>query len=137
MLLRAECHLSGALEIKHISRGLRTRPGAKTRGEKTVWFSSAAVNALEVPPDLREAKVTDLYVHQCGNGTKQVWLLDANRSWLSIDLLHPHPHLEGYMLNLLNNGEPSWVTRETVRTYQGRIMKAARDAAAKSTGGAK
>ncbi len=101
-----------------------------------MWFSSTAAVELQVPPSLRLAKVGDLYVHTLGNGSKQVWILDPTQSWVSIKLTHPHPYLPDYVLNLQANGEPSWVTHDTIRTYQGRIVKAARDAAKRNASAA-
>ena len=52
--------------------------------------------------------------------------------WISVGLHHPHPHLDGYVLNILSNGEPSWVKAETIRTYQGRIKKRERERTSQS-----
>lgn len=122
-----EVHASGPLDITYAWRSLRSR-GEKTRGEKTFWFASSANQLLDVPPTLSLAKAGDLYVHTSDQGVKQAWLYTAALTWLSVELLHPHPHLRGYVLNFLKNGEPSWVTKDTVRTYKGRMEKKVREA---------
>lgn len=40
--------------------------------------------------------------------------------WVSVDNGTDHPYLKGYVLNFCGNGEPSWVKKDTVRTYNGR-----------------
>ncbi|TFK79241.1 hypothetical protein K466DRAFT_606294 [Polyporus arcularius HHB13444] len=117
----------GPLEITYTWRNLRSR-GEKTRGEKTYWFASRATDVLDVPPTLALAKPGDLYIHTSNNGSKQAWLRATTPTWTSVELLHPHPFLRGYVLNFLKNGEPSWVTKDTVRTYMGRIEKRKREA---------
>ena len=84
---------------------------------------------MDAPPTIPTASPGELYVHISKNGYKQVWLLDDSSSWQSAPLFQPHPYLEDYVLNVCSKGEPSWVTRDTVRTYKGRISKEKRDAA--------
>ncbi|RDX51821.1 hypothetical protein OH76DRAFT_1481326 [Lentinus brumalis] len=121
----------GVLEIRHTARKLRSRKKdeQKLHGEKTAWFYSRDDRLLDVPPGIPIARPGELYVHHSKHERKQIWLLDESSAWQSVQLLHPHPYLEEYFLNLCNNGEPSWVTRDTIRTYKGRILKTMRDAA--------
>lgn len=51
-----------------------------------------------------------------------MWLLVATEppTWQVVDEGHPHPQLDGYVLRVLDNAEPRWVTQETWRTYVGR-----------------
>ncbi|KAI0738562.1 hypothetical protein C8Q80DRAFT_1124705 [Daedaleopsis nitida] len=119
--------MCGPLEVTYQWRSLRTR-GDKTRGETTSWFASRSSQLLDVPPVLPQAVIGDLYVHASDNDIKQAWIRTAEPAWLSIELLHPHPYLRGYVLNFQKNGEPSWVTKDTVRTYRGRVQKLAREA---------
>ncbi|OJT09662.1 hypothetical protein TRAPUB_13858 [Trametes pubescens] len=65
----------------------------------------------------------DLYVHTSTGGAIQAWIAVDNLQWMSVDLEHPHPYLKGYVLNFCANGEPSWVKKDTVRTYKGRMKK--------------
>ncbi|KAI0323604.1 hypothetical protein GY45DRAFT_1376197 [Cubamyces sp. BRFM 1775] len=101
---------------------VRHERGIRSRGEKTIWFASSSRHLLPTPPKLPLARVGDLYVHSCTDGAKQAWIFE-NAAWLSIDLGHPHPYLKGYRLNFCANGEPSWVTKDTIRTYRGRAKK--------------
>lgn len=109
---------------EHLIRGLK---------DKTVWFSSRGEELLTVPtavpsPQLR---LGDLFVHVSTGNRKQVWLWDAER-WIPTELHHPHPYLRGYVLNILANGEPSWVTKDTIRTYMSRVKKRERERSGKS-----
>ena len=69
----------------------------------------------------------DLYVHTATGDRRQIWLRTADGRWSAVQLHHPHPYLSGYVLNVLSNGEPSWVTAETIRTYASRVKKRARE----------
>ncbi|KAI0351855.1 hypothetical protein OH77DRAFT_1429136 [Trametes cingulata] len=102
---------------------VRHERGIRSRNEKTIWFASSGGDLLSIPPPLPLARFGDLYVHDCTDGSKQAWLFSDTSQWLSIDLGHPHPYLKGYMLNFCANGEPSWVTKDTIRTYKGRTKK--------------
>ncbi|OJT09672.1 hypothetical protein TRAPUB_13844 [Trametes pubescens] len=104
----------------HVSRHQR---GIRSRGEKTTWFASTSGELLLVPPDIPTACFSDLYVHSSPNGVQQVWLRSATAQWLSIELSHPHPYLKGYILNFCANREPSWVTKATMTTYNGRAKR--------------
>ncbi|OJT03394.1 hypothetical protein TRAPUB_6011 [Trametes pubescens] len=98
----------------------RHEHGIRCRNEKTVWFSSSGSDLLPTPPALSLACLGDLYVHNCNDGSKQAWISMGPAQWLSVDLGHDHPYLKGYILNFCGNGEPSWVKKDTVRTYNGR-----------------
>ncbi|KAI0672262.1 hypothetical protein C8Q78DRAFT_990755 [Trametes maxima] len=69
---------------------------------RTTWYGpSASARALAAPPDgLRPARAW-LYVHRYrgGAGTQR------------------HPDMEGYVLHLLDNGEPRWVKEASAKTY--------------------
>ncbi|KAH9855121.1 hypothetical protein C2E23DRAFT_857853 [Lenzites betulinus] len=111
----------GPLQITRYERGIRSQ------NEKTVWFASNGRDLLSTPPDLTAARVGDLYVHTRADGAKQAWLRSGISQWTSIELCHPHPQLRGYILNFCANGEPSWVTKDTMRTYKGRTKKRDKD----------
>ena len=55
----------------------------------------------------------------------QLWLRDCSQAWVPVDALHPHPYMPDYVLYILHNHEPRWVTKDTVRTYRGREKKRA------------
>ena len=104
---------------EHMIRGLK---------DKTVWFSSRGNQLLTSPVDVPASQLRhgDLFVHVATGNRKQVWLWNADR-WNPIELHDPHPYLRGYVLNILANGEPSWVTKDTIRTYISRIKKRERE----------
>ena len=77
------------------------------------------------PPS--EAQHGDLYVHQYDKHY-QIWLCHESTHWITIHEGHPHPTLEGYVLQM-RNGVPGWVKKETIRTYLGRDRKKARERA--------
>ncbi|KAL1944056.1 hypothetical protein VTO73DRAFT_3874 [Trametes versicolor] len=103
-----------ALHVERHAHGIRCR------NEKTVWFSSTSPDLLQAPPVLSLACLGDLFVHNCNDGTKQAWLCTGPSQWVSVELGQAHPYLKGYVLNFCGNGEPSWVKKDTVRTYNGR-----------------
>ncbi|KAI0701436.1 hypothetical protein C8T65DRAFT_656415 [Cerioporus squamosus] len=104
---------------EHMIRGLK---------DKTVWYSTRGDQLLTVPVPIPSSRLRngDLFVHVATGNRKQVWLWDAHR-WLPVELHHPHPYLREYVLNILANGEPSWVTKDTIRTYIGRLKKRERE----------
>ncbi|KAI0323555.1 hypothetical protein GY45DRAFT_1376237 [Cubamyces sp. BRFM 1775] len=102
---------------------VRHERSIRSRNDKTTWFASSGSSLLQTPPKIPLARVCDLYVHTSASGDKQAWILASTLEWVSVDLGHPHPYLKGYLLNFCANGEPSWVTKDTVRTYKGRTKK--------------
>ena len=115
---------SGPLVVTHQERALRAR-GNKPhiRHEKTTWYFSSSDRFLEVPPILPDISFGNLYVHEGPDKQKQVWVWSMESSWSSLQVAAPHPYLSNYILIFCSNGEPSWVTKETLRTYRGCIRK--------------
>ncbi|KAI0691930.1 hypothetical protein C8T65DRAFT_745359 [Cerioporus squamosus] len=109
---------------EHMIRGLK---------DKTVWFSSRGEQLLAAPVAIPSSQLHqgDLFVHVATGNRKQVWLWNTDE-WVHVELHHPHPYLRGYVLNILSNGEPSWVTKDTIRTYISRIKKWERERSGKS-----
>ena len=116
---------SGPLVVTHQERALRSR-GNKPhiRHEKTAWYFSSSNKLLDAPPMLPGLNFGELYVHEGPNKQKQVWGWSMESCWTSLQVAAPHPYLPDYILHFCSNGEPSWVTKETLRTYLGRIRKA-------------
>ncbi|KAI9069129.1 hypothetical protein FKP32DRAFT_1671630 [Trametes sanguinea] len=94
--------------------------------EKTTWYESSGRDLLPSPLLVPLACFGDLYVHTTPDA-KQIWLQTADKGWLSIDVYHPHPWLPGYQLHFIANGEPRWVTQDSLRTYQTRLEKRKRE----------
>ena len=127
--------------LNHVFIPMRTRStllvqrhehGIRGLTEKTTWYSSSANDLLDHPVPLASTRLNqgDLYVHTATGNRRQVWLWTADGRWMTVQLHHPHPYLKGYVLNILSNGEPSWVTSDTIRTYLSRIKKRARELSA-------
>ncbi|KAI0715180.1 hypothetical protein C8Q76DRAFT_795962 [Earliella scabrosa] len=109
---------------EHTIRGLK---------DKTVWFSSRGDDLLEAPVAIPTAQLHtgDLFLHTAVGSRKQIWMRSADQ-WTPVEPHQPHPYLAGYVLNILSNGEPSWVTMDTVRTYMSRLKKRERERLPKS-----
>ena len=102
--------------------------------EKTVWYWSSADDLLAKPVAIPSTRLHfgDLYIHYASGQRKQIWMRTADGQWEAIKMYHPHPYLSGYVLNIISNGEPSWVKATTIRTYEGRKKKQQREAAKSS-----
>ena len=107
------------LTTSHIS--LPKRREHKIRNLATVvgWFKSKSKQPLLAPPEGLNPNESDVYVHQSGQSI-QTWIM-VNGQWKSgiRDSFH-HPTLPDYQLYMRAGNEPTWVTRKTQITYQGR-----------------
>ncbi|KZT71944.1 hypothetical protein DAEQUDRAFT_736433 [Daedalea quercina L-15889] len=86
--------------------------------QKVAWYMSkgALLASVPIPPAI--ARLAELYVHVVeGQRKPQVWLRVEPPAWVVIGERHPHPIMEGYVLRLLDNYEPRWVTKKTYGTY--------------------
>jgi len=81
-----------------------------------VWYESKGVSALKGPISRGTMQVGDLFVHRWDGGV-QVWIWERT-GWQSVEAGHPHPSLVQHRLQILDRGEPRWVTRKTQVTYQ-------------------
>ena len=77
---------------------------------------------MKSPAPIPDAVVGSLYVHKTPDGQEN-WIRVNDGLWESVQAAHPHPFLKGYVLSFLSNGEPRWVTKESLRTYKGREKK--------------
>jgi len=111
-----------SLPLKRMQKAIRTRE------ECTTYYKSAGAQPFDSPLEMPQAyeyrlKVADLYVHYSQTqDTYQIWMWSGSQ-WTSVDADAHHPVLSGYRLKLSDNGEPSWVTRKTMITDQGRMKK--------------
>jgi hypothetical protein len=104
----------------------RSLKAIRCREEVTSWYSSQDPAPLSSPPTapplfsdaLQEG---DLFIHMYRGGV-QSWIW-AGTSWMPVKECHPHPSIEGYCFFLLENNDPTWVTRRTVVTYRGKKRK--------------
>jgi len=106
----------------------RMRKAIRKQEECTTYYKSAGAQPFDSPSEMPQAyeywlKVADLYVHYSRMQDKyQIWMWSGSQ-WTGVDEDAHHPVLSGYRLKLSDNGEPSWVTRKTMITDQGRVKK--------------
>jgi len=112
------------LPLKREQRAIRSQK------ECVCWFKSCGKGRLLSPPDSWDAydsplQIADLYIHQYDHENVHqfhIWMWTGH-SW---DVVQPnctHPTLPGYRLKILDKGEPSWVTRKTMVSDQGRAKR--------------
>ena len=100
----------------------------RNRKEWTAFYKTASSQCLDCPPKVphayeRPLSPADIYVHQDkSKGVFQIWVWSGDR-WTDAQVDTCHPVLSGYHLKLSHNGDPSWVTRKTMITDQGRAKK--------------
>ncbi|OBZ76373.1 hypothetical protein A0H81_03660 [Grifola frondosa] len=118
-----ESHVSAAIGPSPV----RHERAIRGRLEKVIWFFSEGQDRIREPLPTYQARPGDLYVHDVRNTERQLWLRTESLEWLLVQPYHPHPTLVGYVLNLTPGGQPSWVRKETVRTYAARNVKRIRN----------
>ena len=114
-------------------RHTRTFQSSNTPGE-TVWYESSD-NAPLVHPDAAICpNIGDLYLHKDRTtGSLQLWVSIIEGRWKSVAVEYiqkylpdrivmgaSHPKFNDRLLKLRTNGEPSWVTRQTLATLKSR-----------------
>ena len=88
---------------------------------KTTWYFSESSANISSPPVIPQAEIGHLYVHfDCSTRTHQYWIFGANNEWQSVSKGSEYPLNHDRVLSIRNNGEPSWVTRASIATTQGR-----------------
>ena len=106
---------------------------SNTPGE-TVWYESADNIPLVQPDPAICADAGDLYLHKDRTtGNLQIWIATVEGNWSSIPIEYHqkylpdrivvgvlHPKFIDRLLKLRANGEPSWVTRQTLATLKSR-----------------
>ncbi|OBZ70787.1 hypothetical protein A0H81_09431 [Grifola frondosa] len=118
---------SNSIATRHATypRATRHDHAIRGRGEKIVWYLSNGDSPLSVPPTVL-AQSGELFLHNYNHNSRQIWIRTPSLDWTLIDEGYPHPDLDEYVLHL-SNGEPRWVTKETMRTYKGREKKRERN----------
>ncbi|KAI6036739.1 hypothetical protein PISMIDRAFT_25429 [Pisolithus microcarpus 441] len=103
----------------------RERRAIRSQKECVHWFRSNGNDNLRSPPDSRSAydsplQIADLYIHQNNReSVRQIWMWTGHR-WDTVAPDCTHPTMSNYRLRILDKGEPSWVTRKTMVSDQGR-----------------
>jgi hypothetical protein len=105
-------------------RSCSGRMERKIRGLKDTyygWFRSSGPVPIGFPcVNGADAQENDVFVHIHGTGERQIWLKGLRDFWQPIQCGHIHPSLPSYRLIVNVNGEPRWVTRQTMVTYASR-----------------
>ena len=114
-------------------RNARIFQSSNTPGE-TVWYGSSDIAPLVHPDATITPDVGDLYLHQDRSSSSlQLWISDNQGHWNSVAVEFnrsylpdrivmgvSHPRFNNRLLKLRANGEPSWVTRQTLATPKSR-----------------
>ena len=75
---------------------------------------------LQHPPQCAQAMCGDLYIHHYATDKLQIWFWDGDQWEEDIADGSRHPTLPNYRLYVNGGGGPTWVTKKTRSTYQGR-----------------
>lgn len=90
----------------------------------TLWYKTSGKCDVLHPPSTLRANVGELYIHtNTSTGLVRLWLKRREDRWSSVSSQDPHPLLKDRVLWLRSPNEPSWVTRDTYRTYAGRARR--------------
>lgn len=114
-------------------RHTRTFQSSNTPGE-TVWYESSGSAPLAQPDAAICPNTGDLYLHKDHTtGNLQLWTSAIEGQWKSVAIEYvpkylpdrivmgaSHPKFNDRLLKLRTNGEPSWVTRQTLATLKSR-----------------
>lgn len=106
---------------------------SNTLGE-TVWYESSDSVPLAHPDATICPNIGDLYLHHDRTtGNLQLWISIVQGHWKSVPVGYvpkylpdrivmdiSHPKFNDRLLKLRANGEPSWVTRQTLATLKSR-----------------
>ena len=88
---------------------------------KTTWYLTKSSTNILSPPAVPQAEVGHLYVHlDRSTRTRQYWMFGTSNEWQSVSKGSECPMNHDRVLSIRNNGEPSWVTRASIATTQGR-----------------
>ena len=125
--------ITGVNSTKAYLRHTRMFQSANTPGE-TVWYESSDSAPLVYPDTAIHPNVGDLYLHKDRTtGHFQLWISTVESHWSNIAIEYnprylpdrilmgvSHPRFNDRLLKLRVNGEPSWVTRQTLATLKSR-----------------
>ena len=118
---------------KLYTRHTRIFQSSNTPGE-TVWYESSDNAPLLHPDTTILPNVGDLYLHKDRTtGNLQLWISVIGGRWNGVATEYAqrylpdrvvaglsHPKFNDRLLKLRTNGEPSWVTRQTLATLKSR-----------------
>jgi hypothetical protein len=118
---------------KAYHRQARMFQSSNTPGE-TVWYESSDSMALVQPDATIYPNVGDLYLHKDRTTDNlQLWISTVEGRWDKVTVEYnqkylpdrvvvgvSHPKFNDRQLKLRTNGEPSWVTRQTLATLKAR-----------------
>jgi hypothetical protein len=118
MSVDTETHFMGS----SVPYETRERRFTSTSGSgKTTWYFAQSNTNMSLPPAVPQAETGHLYVHlNCSTHTHQYWMFGTNNEWQSVSKGSEYPLNHDRVLSIRGNGEPSWVTRSSMGTTQGR-----------------
>lgn len=90
-----------------------------------VWYWSDSSTSQTEPEEDASCNPGDLFVRKDESGRIRVWMQVLEGGWKRIQPGGWHPTLPGYLLRILPNGEPRWITKKTATTYRGREKRQA------------
>jgi hypothetical protein len=94
---------------------------SNTGSGKTTWYFAKSSTNISSPPAVPQAEIGHVYVHfDSSTRTHQYWMFGTNNEWQSVSKGSEYPMNHDRVLSIRNNGEPSWVTRASIATTQGR-----------------
>ncbi|PSR72260.1 hypothetical protein PHLCEN_2v11852 [Hermanssonia centrifuga] len=90
----------------------------------TVWYWTSAPYMLQQPPPFSALlSAGDLFIHtDMRNGSVQTWLRQANM-WTPAHAGANHPAVKDRYLWPRSNGEPSWITGQTMKGYRSKLRR--------------
>ncbi len=95
---------------------------------KTIWYFTKSNTDISSPPVVPQAETGHLYVHHnWSTSTYRYWIIGTDNQWQSVSKGSEYPLNHDRVLSIRSNGEPSWVTRASIATTQGRKERTVRE----------
>lgn len=103
----------------------------RNRMESYTWTRQRGAEALDNPPVNGDHKLGDIYINTHPGGVQDwVWcrLDQGGQGWVRASARFRHPSEPNYVLGRRDETLPTWVTRQTGRTYESERKKIKKDA---------
>lgn len=97
----------------------RFRRGVPDDNEATIIYQTSSPASLQTPPVVEEDTAPGAVFQHCNTVMKtlQTWIHFGSNDWRLAQEGMAHPTLDDRFLWWRNNGNPSWITSETLRGY--------------------
>lgn len=89
----------------------------------TVWYHTSVARKMSAPPAFQEALVPGavFLLRHPNQGISQAWVRQLDNVWAAVDLRGAeeiqHPSIHDRVLVIRSDGWPSWIRRQSLRTY--------------------